>query len=77
MKYLVIEIQKLADGTVAIPPIASYDNYFDALSRYHTVLAAAAISSVPVHSCVLMSDVGQTLRMDSYDKTEGANQNEV
>ncbi len=77
MKYLVIEIQKNADGGVAVPPIASYDNYFDALSRYHTILAAAAISSIPVHSCVLMNEVGQTLRMDSYNKSEGVVQNEV
>lgn len=77
MKYLVIEIQKNADGSVAVPPIASYDNYFDALSRYHTILAAAAISSTPVHSCVLMNEVGQTLRMDSYNKSEGVVQNEV
>lgn len=77
MKYLVIEIQKNADGGVAVPPIASYDNYFDALSRYHTILAAAAISLIPVHSCVLMNEVGQTLRMDSYNKSEGVVQNEV
>lgn len=43
MKYLVIEIQKFSDGTVAVPPIASYDSFFDALSKYHTVLATAAI----------------------------------
>ena len=77
MKYLVLEIQKNADGSVGIPPIASYDNYFDALSRYHTILASAAISAIPVHSCVLMNEVGQTLRMDSYNKSEGAVQNEV
>lgn len=71
MKYLVIEIQKYADGTVAVPPIATYDSYFEALSRYHTILAAAAISDVPVHTCVLLNEVGQELRMDSYNKADG------
>lgn len=71
MKYLVIEIQKFSDGTVAVPPIATYDSYFEALSRYHTILAAAAISDVPVHSCVLLNEVGQELRMDSYNKADG------
>lgn len=71
MKYIVIEIQKFSDGTVAVPPIATYDSYFEALSRYHTILAAAAISDVPVHTCVLLNEVGQELRMDSYNKADG------
>lgn len=71
MKYIVIEIQKFADGTVAVPPIASYDSFFEALSRYHTILAAAAISDVPVHTCVVLNETGQEIRMDSYNKADG------
>ena len=71
MKYIVIEIQKVADGTVAIPPINTYDSFFEALSRYHTILAAAAVSSVPVHTCVVLNEVGQEIRMDSYNKADG------
>ena len=71
MKYIVIEIQKSADGTVAIPPINTYDSFFEALSRYHTILAAAAVSSVPVHTCVVLNEVGQEIRMDSYNKADG------
>lgn len=71
MKYLVIEIQKAADGTIAVPPITTYDNFFDALSRYHTILAAAAVSSVPVHTALVLNEVGQEIRLDSYNKAEG------
>lgn len=71
MKYIVIEIQKAADESIAVPPIATYDNFFDALSKYHTVLAAAAVSAVPTHTCVILNDVGQEIRMDSYNKSEG------
>jgi hypothetical protein len=71
MKYLVIEIQKNSDGTVAVPPIASYDSFFDALSRYHTILAAAAISDVPVHTALILNEVGQEVRLDSYNKADG------
>ena len=71
MKYIVIEIQKAADGTVAVPPINTYDSFFEALSRYHTILAAAAVSSVPVHTCVVLNEVGQEIRMDSYNKSDG------
>ena len=70
MKYIVIEIQKAADGTVAVPPINTYDSFFEALSRYHTILAAAAVSSVPVHTCVILNEVGQEIRMDSYNKAD-------
>lgn len=68
MKYIVIEIQKFADGTIAVPPIATYDDWYQAVSRYHSVMAAAAVSEVPVHSCVVLNEVGQEVRMDSYDK---------
>ena len=71
MKYIVIEIQKAADGTVAIPPIATYDTFFEALSRYHTILASAAISQVPVHTAVVLNEVGQEVRMDSFNHADG------
>jgi len=71
MKYIVIEIQKAADGTVAIPPINTYDSFFDALSRYHTILAAAAVSDVPVHTALILNEVGQEVRLDSYNKADG------
>lgn len=71
MKYIVLEIQKFADGTIAVPPINTYESYFDALARYHTILAVAAVSDVPVHSALILNDVGQELRMDSYNKADG------
>ena len=71
MAYLVIEIQKLANGTVAVPPIATYDSFFDAASRYHSILATAAVSEVPVHSCVILTDTGQEIRLDSFNKSDG------
>lgn len=70
MKYIVIEIQKAADGTVAIPPIATYDTFFEALSRYHTILASAAISQVPVHTAVVLNEVGQEIRLDSFNHAD-------
>lgn len=71
MKYIVLEIQKFQDGTIAVPPIDTYDSYFDALARYHTILATAAVSDVPVHSALILNDVGQELRLDSYNKADG------
>lgn len=71
MKYLVIEIQKFADGTIAVPPIATYDSFFDAISRYHTILSAAAVSKVPVHSAVVLTETGQQMRLDSFNHIDG------
>lgn len=71
MKYIVIEIQKFADGTIAVPPVSTYDSFFDAMSKYHTVLSVAANSEVPVHSCVCLTDTGQQIRLDSFNHTSG------
>lgn len=73
MKYIVIEIQKFADGTVAIPAPATYDTYLAAAAAYHSILAAAAVSAVPIHSAVILTDVGQQIAMETYNKTESAN----
>lgn len=70
-KYIVMEIQKFADGSIATPPIATYDSFFDAASRYHSILAVAAVSEVPVHSAVILNDVGQEIRYDTFNHTDG------
>jgi hypothetical protein len=67
MKYLVLEIQVNADGSVSIPPIASYDVRNEAESKYHSVLAAAAISTVEMHSAVLLTSDGKNLERKSYN----------
>ena len=71
MKYLVIEIQKFADGTVAVPPIHTADTFLQARSTFYSLCAVAAISEVPVHTVVLLSDVGQELGLESFDHQTG------
>lgn len=61
--YIVLEIQTSA--TVATL-VNSYEDRNQAESKYHQILSAAALSSVPKHSAVLMDDVGETIKMDSY-----------
>ena len=69
-KYLVIEIQKFADGTIAVPPVQTEDSYFDAASTFHSVCAVAAASEVPVHSVVLLTENGQTQGLESFNHTD-------
>ena len=61
--YIVIEIQTSA--TVATL-VNSYEDRNQAESKYHQILTAAALSSVPKHSAVLMNDEGQTIKSETY-----------
>ena len=64
--YIIIEIQKSNKGTVAIVPPASYSDQNLAEQKYHNSLAAAAVSSVDVHSVVMLSDTGEWLKGETY-----------
>ena len=65
MKYLVIEIQTNADGKIGILTF-SYDDRNQAESKYHAVLSAAAISTLPMHTCDLIQADGILLARQSY-----------
>ena len=71
MNYIVIEIQKFADGTIAVPPVYAYATYNEAAQRYHTILAAAAVSDVAHHSAVMLTDTGIQVKLDTFDHTTG------
>jgi predicted regulator of Ras-like GTPase activity (Roadblock/LC7/MglB family) len=57
MKYIVIELQKTAEGQVA-NLVFSFDTLAEAESKYHSILASAAISTIPVHSAIIVSEEG-------------------
>lgn len=65
MTYLVIEIQKNADGTVG-NFVWTYTDINEAESKFHSVLASAAISMVFVHSCALLNESGYSIKSQSY-----------
>ena len=62
--YMVIELQKNGDVLSAIT--VSYNNRDEAYSRFHTMAAAAAISSVQKHSILLVNDDGFTLERATF-----------
>lgn len=64
-KYIVIELQTSADGTVG-NIVTAHDTQSQAESKWHTVLAAAAISQLPAHACVLMDNEGMPLDYRCY-----------
>lgn len=60
----VIEIQK--SGETATPLVQLFDNDAHAKSRYHELLSIAAVSSVPEHSVILVSEEGNYMFHEKY-----------
>lgn len=65
MTYIVIELQKNASGKVSTIVTQHADRYA-AEGKYHTILAAAATSSVAQHGAVLLTDAGQEIIHQCY-----------
>ena len=63
--FIVIELQTQADGTVA-NIVTDHATQAEAESKYHSVLAAAAVSELPCHSAVLVSEEGFPLMHQCY-----------
>ena len=60
----VIEIQK--DGQTATPNTQLFTDTAQAKSRYHELLSIAAVSSVPEHSVILVSEEGNYMFHEKY-----------
>lgn len=70
-KYLVIEIQKFDTGAMSTPSYA-FDTLNAAEAKFHTILASAAVSKLPVHSCILLSEEAFPMRYECYKHEEEA-----
>lgn len=67
MTYIVIELQTMKDGSVA-NLVTQHATEDEAQSKYHSVLAAAAVSDLPVYGAVLMTNSGVTLENRYYER---------
>lgn len=70
-QYYVLEIQKYQDGSFGHLVHVAYDEDADKArlkgeSKYHEVLAAAAISQLPQHAAILMSSGGEPIDHKCY-----------
>ena len=63
--YILLEIQVNDNGQVGTL-ITNYSDLREAESRFYTVMAAAALSELPVHSAVLMTEKGLKLKNGWY-----------
>jgi hypothetical protein len=63
--YIVIELQKNEYGSVS-NIVTEHASLAEAESKYYSVLASAAISKLPVHSAILVSEEGFPIRNQCY-----------
>lgn len=64
--YIIQEIQTTGNQTALCPAITKTDRD-EADSAYHSILAAAAISAVTVHTVVMLDEHGNTVRREFYE----------
>ena len=65
MAFITIELQKNADGSFG-NIVKPFETQNEAESNYHAIMASAAISAIPVHSAVLLSEEGFTIMHGCY-----------
>lgn len=64
--YIIMEVQIFADGGISTPSYA-YSDKNRAEQKYHTILASAAVSKLPRHTCFMLMDDGRVIRSESYE----------
>ena len=66
---IVIEIQSANGTTSVIPSVHSDRNIAE--QKYHQTLSYAAVSSVDVHSVVMLDDYGTRIKGETYHHYNG------
>lgn len=66
MAYIVLELQTNRDDTLG-SLIWNFPTLPQAESKFHAILSAAAISSIPIHSAVILDERGENIAYASYD----------
>lgn len=71
--YIVIELQTINDSQIA-NIVNAYTEQKVAEQKYHTILAAAAVSSLPCHAAVMLDEKGRMIKSEYYE--HGVSNNE-
>lgn len=69
MKYIVIELQTNKAGVVG-NLVYDYEDRNQAEAKYHTVLAAAAVSELKTHAAVMLTSDGGYIAAQAYEHGE-------
>lgn len=73
INYIVMEIQKDKAGKIATL-VTSHADIQDARAKYHTVLAAAAKSGLPLHGALILEENGAQIARECYEIAEEPNE---
>lgn len=63
--FIVIELQTINDSQVA-NIVNAYTEQAVAEQKYHSILAAAAVSSLPCHAAVMLDEKGRMIKSEYY-----------
>ena len=66
--YIVTELQTNGETTAVLNN--AYTDKNTALQKYYTILSAAAVSQVEVHTALLVDELGITHYRESFDRRE-------
>ena len=63
--FIVIELQTINESQVA-NIVNAYTDQKVAEQKYHTILAAAAVSSLPCHAAIMLDEKGRMIKSEYY-----------
>ena len=63
-KYIVIEIQRGTDSVSTL--VDSFDSINAAKSKYHLILASAAVSNIYIHSAAILDQNGSMINSEYF-----------
>lgn len=64
--YIINEMQTSKSGT-ALAPAVTRDDWQQAESEFHRLCSIAAVSSVPLHTIMMMDERGIVQRVEYYE----------
>ena len=74
MRYIVVELQDMGSSVANL--VTAYDNVYSAEQKYHQVLSAAAVSTGPTHSAIMLNSEGMYIKSEAYKHEEEEPQEE-
>ena len=73
MNYIVMEIQKDKNDQIATI-VTTHADIQDARAKYHTILAAAAKSGLPLHGALILEENGAQVARECYEVAPDPNE---
>ena len=64
---LIVQEIQTTGGNSALVPAKTFGDRNQAEAAYHTALATAAVSSITVHTVVLMDERGNVVKKEAYE----------